>query len=308
GKADADFGVGVGVLWRPGGPRGWGARNQTKEINGAKGGVGVLRYVLPSIEGPARKVETVEGEGLKVLYTPNQFKELVESRMPLESEEVLQWGSPTSFKPSFLSTNSAHVKEGIHTPLRGLHFKSVNLHSSHQFPASRKVDQTLIISASQSLNNSTGKLEWLINKKPSTLHFLRPPSPFSASQNDKTEEKPLLARLSEFNSTPPWELPYIPLQKGSLVDVILQNTRSSSGLCEAHTWHLHGHTFWDLGGGPGTYSLAHFKEHDQKFEVGRWSVRRDTVTVYPYSHTPFEGNGEDGGKGRGEDCGWAKIR
>ena len=34
---------------------------------------------------------------------------------------------------------------------------------------------------------------------------------------------------------------------------MFQNYPACNGVCETHSWHLHGHSFWVLGFGTGTW-------------------------------------------------------
>eukprot|EP00667_Euglena_gracilis_P005467 EG_transcript_5507 len=70
------------------------------------------------------------------------------------------------------------------------------------------------------------------------------------------------------------------LQAGDVVDVVLQNGPALNGVAEQHPWHLHGHSFWLLGQGPGTFDL---KNPPTPNTAGP-SVR-DTVTAFPFSWT-----------------------
>ncbi|KAJ9071972.1 hypothetical protein DSO57_1031973 [Entomophthora muscae] len=45
------------------------------------------------------------------------------------------------------------------------------------------------------------------------------------------------------------------LDGNQVVEVVIQNTVDMVGVCDNHPWHLHGHSFWDMGSGPGKFSL-----------------------------------------------------
>lgn len=74
---------------------------------------------------------------------------------------------------------------------------------------------------------------------------------------------------------------YIALTEGEIVEVVLQNVLALNGVAEMHSWHLHGHSFYVVGAGFGSY--------DEAVDPASYNldnpVRRDTVTVLPYGWT-----------------------
>lgn len=74
---------------------------------------------------------------------------------------------------------------------------------------------------------------------------------------------------------------YIPLTEGEVVEVVLQNARALNGVSDMHSWHLHGHSFYVVGFGFGTF--------DQDIDPDSYNlnnpVRRDTVSVLPLGWT-----------------------
>lgn len=74
---------------------------------------------------------------------------------------------------------------------------------------------------------------------------------------------------------------YIPLIEGEVVEVVLQNARALNGVAEMHAWHLHGHSFYVVGMGFGTF--------DEATDVASYNlinpVRRDTATLLPLGWT-----------------------
>ena len=74
---------------------------------------------------------------------------------------------------------------------------------------------------------------------------------------------------------------YIPVTEGEIVEVVLQNILALNGVAEMHSWHLHGHSFYVVGSGFGTY--------DEEADLTSYNldnpVRRDTVTVLPFGWT-----------------------
>ncbi|RKP12986.1 Cupredoxin, partial [Piptocephalis cylindrospora] len=78
--------------------------------------------------------------------------------------------------------------------------------------------------------------------------------------------------------------------KGTVLDVIIQLDAKSC--LDTHPWHLHGHSFWDIGQGPGLYT-----ETAGAKAMPFSPVHRDTSIVYSQKDL-------DGANG----CGWRRIR
>ncbi|KAI9359332.1 Cupredoxin [Zopfochytrium polystomum] len=96
----------------------------------------------------------------------------------------------------------------------------------------------------------------------------------------------------------PRETAVITLPSNGVVDVIVQNLAGPSGVCEIHPWHLHGHSFWDLGGGPGYYDA-----NSTSATLPENPVYRDVVAVYPYGGAYFQT-----ALAAAAPCGWKRIR
>lgn len=76
---------------------------------------------------------------------------------------------------------------------------------------------------------------------------------------------------------------YLPLVEGEVVEVILQNTQTINGVSEMHSWHLHGHSFYVVGFGFGTFN----EETDPESSNLDDPVRQDTVSVLTLRWTAF---------------------
>ncbi|KAJ3157608.1 hypothetical protein HDU86_003260 [Geranomyces michiganensis] len=118
---------------------------------------------------------------------------------------------------------------------------------------------------------------------------------------DRVYELPEQALLLQHYNNTIKDLPAaskpVPIERGRVVDIVLQsNVGTLNGVCEEHPFHLHGHSFWDLGGGNGTWNPG------IKVNVDR-AVLRDTVTVYPYRSAYFQTP-----LPAGSSCGWRRIR
>jgi L-ascorbate oxidase len=71
------------------------------------------------------------------------------------------------------------------------------------------------------------------------------------------------------------------LQKGDIVDIVMQNALALNGAAEVHPWHLHGHSFWIIGQGTGTYDPD---KDPETFNLVN-PVLRDTFTLWPHGWT-----------------------
>lgn len=74
---------------------------------------------------------------------------------------------------------------------------------------------------------------------------------------------------------------YISLTENEVVEVVLQNALALNGVAEMHSWHLHGHPFYVVGYGFGTFD----EETDPKSYNLVNPVRRDTVSLLPLGWT-----------------------
>ena len=65
----------------------------------------------------------------------------------------------------------------------------------------------------------------------------------------------------------------------------------STKVCEQHPWHLHGHKFWVVGMGKGTWNGS--QEQIDSLSPKNAS-KRDTITVIPDAVTPFKNKPQQG--------------
>jgi FtsP/CotA-like multicopper oxidase with cupredoxin domain len=68
----------------------------------------------------------------------------------------------------------------------------------------------------------------------------------------------------------------VPLIKGDVVEIVLQNARALNGVAEFHPWHSHGGSFWIVGRGKGVYDESLVDTYNLVNPVFR-----DTLTVWP---------------------------
>jgi FtsP/CotA-like multicopper oxidase with cupredoxin domain len=91
------------------------------------------------------------------------------------------------------------------------------------------------------------------------------------------------------------------ITQNQFIDVVLQNTVATNGVCESHPFHLHGHKFWVHSQGTGLYNSSEKLVPD----TGR-PVLRDTFLVYASSYNYLAPNRTTANYL--EPCGWTKIR
>ena len=66
-------------------------------------------------------------------------------------------------------------------------------------------------------------------------------------------------------------------EKGQVFEFVLQNARALNGVAEFHPWHSHGHSFWVVGQGDGTFNPdIHVATYNLKDPV-----LRDNVILWP---------------------------
>eukprot|EP00794_Sanderia_malayensis_P006294 gene6294-7016_t len=92
---------------------------------------------------------------------------------------------------------------------------------------------------------------------------------------------------------------YYHINQGDVIDIIIQNYPACNQVCEQHPWHLHGHKFWVIGMGRGTWN-GNATQVASLNTIN--AVYRDTTTVIPDAVKPFDGQAVQGG------CGWTAVR
>ena len=142
------------------------------------------------------------------------------------------------------------------------------------------------------ISNST-MLKWTINDQHLDSHF----------------DTPLLlnafkSKQEFWNSIPSHARGLVlEISNGDVVDVVLQNTVALNGVCEQHPWHLHGHHFWVISHGPGSYTDAK-KAGTINYNLNN-PIMKDSITVYPYDYAFFQTVDP---VNAGKPCGWRVIR
>lgn len=95
----------------------------------------------------------------------------------------------------------------------------------------------------------------------------------------------------------------IRLNKGDVVDITIQNSVATNGVCESHPWHIHGDPAWIIGEGSGAFDPevdpASYNLIDPPF--------LDTVTNFPSHHSGRRNGTLERGIWQ-TPCGWFTMR
>ncbi|UJR37268.1 hypothetical protein I4U23_029977 [Adineta vaga] len=91
------------------------------------------------------------------------------------------------------------------------------------------------------------------------------------------------------------------IKQNQLIDIVLQNTVATNGVCETHPFHLHGHKFWIHSMGSGMYNSA----IDSTPDIDN-PVFRDSLTLYATSYDHLTPNRSVSNYLK--PCGWIKLR
>ena len=91
------------------------------------------------------------------------------------------------------------------------------------------------------------------------------------------------------------------IEQNELIDVVLQNTVATNGVCESHPFHLHGHKFWIHSQGTGMYDASL-----NTSPTSNSPILRDTLTLYASSYSNLALNRSEANYLK--PCGWVKLR
>ncbi|CAF1122258.1 unnamed protein product [Adineta ricciae] len=91
------------------------------------------------------------------------------------------------------------------------------------------------------------------------------------------------------------------IKQNQLVDIVLQNTVATNGVCETHPFHLHGHKFWIHSQGRGMYNSSMKQTPDSANPI-----LRDSLTLYASSYDYLTPNRS--ALNYLKACGWIKLR
>ena len=91
------------------------------------------------------------------------------------------------------------------------------------------------------------------------------------------------------------------ISQNQLIDVVLQNTVATNGICESHPFHIHGHKFWVHSQGTGLYNST-----VSSTPVARNPVLRDSLILYATSYSHLAPNRSTANYL--QPCGWVKFR
>lgn len=113
--------------------------------------------------------------------------------------------------------------------------------------------------------------------------------------------RPLLLDLyNHVESNLPHDSTYS-IKGNQLIDIVLQNTVATNGVCETHPFHLHGHKFWIHSQGTGMYNQTNKVNSDTNDPI-----LRDTLTLHASSYSYLTPNRTS--QNYLKPCGWIKLR
>lgn len=151
----------------------------------------------------------------------------------------------------------------------------------------KKSSRTVVILTTQ--NMIDGHIKWALNN----ISYIHRPTPvlaaFKYNLNGAFDSSPppnFPVMNYDVFSPPPknsvnatYGSPVYIFKENSVVDVIIQNANTlTANNSEYHPWHFHGHDFWVLGYGTGSYNS---KVDAATFNLVNPPVR-NTVAVFPY--------------------------
>jgi hypothetical protein len=117
--------------------------------------------------------------------------------------------------------------------------------------------------------NAATKLGWPTDIPGTMLLPKTPPFVWNYTNNVTAEGGPGKAVGTEGNVI-------IRAKQGDVVEIVLQNARALNGVAEFHPWHIHGHSFWVVGSGYGTYDESLVSTYNLENPL-----LRDSVTLWP---------------------------
>ena len=91
------------------------------------------------------------------------------------------------------------------------------------------------------------------------------------------------------------------MDRNQLVDIVIQNTVATNGVCESHPFHLHGHKFWIHSHGTDLYDAS-----SNLLSTIPNPISRDSLILYATSYNHLTPNRTAANYLK--PCGWVKIR
>lgn len=151
----------------------------------------------------------------------------------------------------------------------------------HVMPPPLTPQKRIVLLSTQ--NRINGYIRWAINN----ISSVRPQTPYLIAVkyglNKAFDQFPAPENYSitESNSNARYGNPVYRLEFNSTVDVILQNGKKLDGTSEIHPWHFHGHDFWVLAHGNGTFDPL---QDTEKFNLIN-PPKKNTVALFPSGWT-----------------------
>jgi L-ascorbate oxidase len=160
----------------------------------------------------------------------------------------------------------------------------------NDFPSLEEVTRRVTIKVEQIIN---GSITWKQNSAPWTESF--PQIPYLVALYEREAEAIPSYNVAIANGLgiDP-RVRAFPARIGEVLEIVIQNSGSTAGALDVHPFHSHGSHFYDIGSGPGVYSVT---ENELSLRT-RLPIRRDTTMLYRYSDITSPG----------QDAGWRAWR
>ncbi|KAG0146407.1 hypothetical protein CROQUDRAFT_671167 [Cronartium quercuum f. sp. fusiforme G11] len=147
------------------------------------------------------------------------------------------------------------------------------LDSNERAPLASQVNRRIIISGQQ-LKSPNGSIKWYVNAK--SYEETEPEIPFLVRAYT-TGVQPDYAAAAQNNGFDP-KLGAYPIKIGEVVEIIFLNLASTTGVAEAHPWHLHGEAAYIVGHGLGNFSETELAR--QEAQRTHPPIARDTEIIF----------------------------
>ena len=208
----------------------------------------------------------------------------------------LQYNNATA--PNENSTMPVHDMDGFALD-QMLVSKDVSTHPNADI-LNVTADRSSVIVSAQSMHPATGRVRYTSNNVSNSLHTPKPLAAVAYEAVTKDDAAAYWPDVSipgtvlvpdvppmvwNYSSTPRDEnvsgvhtehgYAVVQYTKGDVVDIVFQNVVGNRGSAGSHAWHLHGHEFYIIGQGMGTYT----EEDVSSFNLVN-PVLRDTLSVW----------------------------
>ncbi|KAI8456729.1 L-ascorbate oxidase [Phakopsora pachyrhizi] len=147
-------------------------------------------------------------------------------------------------------------------------------------PARRSEVNRRIIVRGQQIKSADGSIKWYANGQ--TYHETQPHVPYLVRAY--TEGIKPNYEAAKKNNGFDKDLKAYPIKLNEIVDIVYINVASTTGVTEAHPWHIHGKKPFIVAKGTGNFSEEALKKAE---EMNKHPIRRDTEVLFPGKGAAF---------------------